>query len=97
MDRSGRKRPRKPQPSLKSRKPAYERAITFPQARGRTVETVEVIAESDHHSVTIRFQDNTDLELMIDPALAFRAVLYDWKSGSQRELKRWPAIHSRVS
>ena len=90
MNRSGRKRPRKPQKPHKSK-----RLIAFPEARGRTVETVELMAESEYHSVTIRFQDNTDLEVRIHPALSFTAALYGWKSGSQRVLKRWPTIQAR--
>jgi hypothetical protein len=74
--------------SGKSRPPRRSRALTFPQARGRMVEKIEW----DHHSVTIRFQDNTDLEVRIHPALTVKAVLYDWKGGSQRALRRWPAI-----
>ena len=77
--------------SGKSQPPRRSRALTFPQARGRTVEKIEW----DHHSVTIRFQDNTDLEVMIHPALSVRAVLYDWKGGSQRVLRRWPRAHGR--
>ena len=98
MKKSGRKAPNKQDRRSKAKdRRSRKRRVTFPQAKGRTVETVELMADSDYHSVTIRFQDNTDLEVLIDPALTFRAVLYDWKSGSQRELKRWPRIHSRVS
>jgi hypothetical protein len=97
MSQSSKKKPRKPLSSRRSRKSFRYGEITFPQARGRRVEKIELLADSDHHSVTIRFQDKTDLEVQIDPTLAFSAVLYDWKSGSQRVLKRWPTIHSRVS
>jgi hypothetical protein len=87
MSQSGRKTRTRPRP------PRRSRTITFPRARGRTVEKIEW----DHHSVTIRFQDNTDLEVRIDSALASRAVPYDWKGGRQHVLKRWPPSSERAS
>jgi hypothetical protein len=79
------------------RKPLYNRALSFPQARGRTVETIELIADGDYHCVAIRFQDRTDLEVIIDSALTFKASLYEWKGGNQRVLKRWPIIRSELN
>jgi hypothetical protein len=90
MKQSGRRAPNKPRPR-RSRKRSYGRAVTFPQAKGRTVEAIKLFAE--HRSILIHFQDNTDLEIMVHPALSFTAALYDWKSGSQRVLKRWPRLN----
>lgn len=66
--------------------------MEFPQARGRTVEKVELVANSDCHCISIRFQDKTDLSVMVDPWLIFNAEFSDWKTHDQRVLKRWPAF-----
>ncbi|HEX9254531.1 MAG TPA: hypothetical protein VF938_03260, partial [Candidatus Angelobacter sp.] len=63
-------------------------------ARGRTVERVELSADSDFPCISIRFQDNTDLTFVIDPALTFQADYSEWKAGSQKILKRWPVFRS---
>ena len=94
------KPPRKKAPSkrrraLKPMKPPYDQWVEFPQAKGRTVELVELIVDADHHCVSIRFQDKTDLSVVIDPALTFNASFSDWKNGEQRVLKRWPTVRSQ--
>ena len=47
--------------------------MEFPQAKGRTVEKVELSLDSDFHCVSIRFKDNTDLTVVIDAGLTFQA------------------------
>ena len=76
------------------RKASYVRLVEFPQARGRTVEKVELSADPDFPCISIRFTDNTDLTVVIDTALTFRADYSEWKAGNQKVLKRWPAVRS---
>lgn len=82
--------------SKKPSKPTSQRFVEFPQAKGRTVDKIELTANGDCPSIVIRFQGNIDLEVLIDPMLEFKARLYDWKSGSQREIKRWPTVRGNV-
>jgi hypothetical protein len=82
------KSPRKRRPAIK-RRPAYARVLEFPQARGRTVELVELIADTDYHCLSIRFKDKTDLSVVIDPMFSFRANFSDWKTHDQRVIKEW--------
>jgi hypothetical protein len=86
--------PQKARRARKQRKASYARLVEFPQARGRTVEMVELSADSDFHCVSIRFQDDTDLTVVIDTALTFRAEYSEWKAGNQKVLKRWPVVRS---
>jgi hypothetical protein len=79
-------------PRKARRETIYTRLVNFPQARGRTVEKVELSLDSDYHCVSIRFKDNTDLTVVIDPALMFQATYSEWKAGNQRVLKRWPLV-----
>lgn len=91
---SNKKAPPKPRPDLKPRKPTYDQWMVFPQAKGRTVELVELIADGDYHCVSIRFQDRTGLTVVIDPALTFKAEFSDCTASEPRVLKRWKAVRS---
>jgi hypothetical protein len=76
------------------RKDPYTRLVQFPQAKGRTVEKVELSLDSEFRCVSIRFKDKTDLTVVIDTALTFRAEYSEWKAGNQKVLKRWPVVRS---
>jgi len=78
----------------KQHKPRRSRLVEFPEARGRTVERVELSTDSDFPCVSIRFQDNTDLTVLIDPWLTFQVDYSRWKAGNQKILKRWPVFRS---
>jgi hypothetical protein len=78
------------------RKARQARLVNFPQARGRTVEKVELCLDSDYHCVAIRFKDKTDLTVVIDLALTFQATYSEWKAGNQKVLKRWPVVRSQI-
>jgi hypothetical protein len=88
------KAPPKPRSDLKSRRPTYDQWVVFPQAKGRTVELVELIADGDYHCVSIRFRDKTGLTVVIDPALTFKAEFSDLRASEPRVLKRWPTVRS---
>lgn len=90
----GKKAPRKSRRAPAQKNVRYPRLVEFPQARGRTVEMVELNLDSDFHCISIRFQDETDLTFVIGPALTFRADYSRWKGGEQKVLKRWPVLRS---
>lgn len=94
MKKPRKKVPTKPRKSRKPQKSPSSRHVKFPQARGRTVEMVELFTDPDYPSISIRFQDSTDLTVVIDPALTFNASFSDWKNGEQCVLKRWPTVRS---
>jgi hypothetical protein len=96
MQKRSRKKPtQKVHPARTRRKASHVRLVEFPQARGRTVEMVELSLDSDFYCVSIRFKDNTDLTVVIDTGLTFRAEYSEWKAGNQKVLKRWPVVRSR--
>lgn len=72
----------------------HDQWMEFPQARGRTVERVDLTTDSDHHCISIRFQDKTDLSVVIDAGLTFQASFSDWKTHNQRVIKNWRRIRS---
>jgi hypothetical protein len=83
---------RKARSAPAQRKLRYRQLVEFPQARGRTVKRVELNLDSDFNCISIRFQDETDLTFVIEPALTFRADYSKWKAGEQKVLKRWPPV-----
>lgn len=86
--------PRKAREVQTHRQASSTRLVKFPQAKGRTVEKVELSLDPEFHCVSIRFKDNTDLTVIIDAALIFQAVYSEWKAGDQKILKRWPVVRS---
>jgi hypothetical protein len=84
----------KPRRAPKQRKASYSRVVEFQEARGRTVEKVVLSTDSDFPCISIRFQDKTDLTVVIDPWLTFQADYSRWKDGNQKVLKRWPVFRS---
>jgi hypothetical protein len=75
-------------------KARYSRLVEFPEVRGLTVKRVQLSTDSDFPCVSIRFQDNTDLTVVIDPWVTFQADYSRWKEGNQKVLKRWPVFRS---
>lgn len=94
MKKQSANKARNPRRAPKQRKSRYSRLVDFPEARGRTVEKVELSTDSDFPCISIRFQDSTDLTFVIDPALTFQADYSDWKAEEQKLLKRWPVFRS---
>ena len=58
------------------------------------VDKVVLSTDSEFSCISIRFQDNTDLTVVVDPWLTFRADYSKWKAGNQKVLKRWPVFRS---
>jgi hypothetical protein len=92
--RSPNKTPRNSRRAPKQRKTSHARVVQFPEVRGRTVEKVVLSTDSDFPCISIRFQDNTDLTVLVDPWLTFKADYSRWKDGNQKILKRWPVFRS---
>jgi hypothetical protein len=61
----------------KQRKERYSRLVEFPEVKRLTVEKLALSADSDFPCISIRFQDNTDLTVVIDPWLTFQADYFE--------------------
>jgi hypothetical protein len=87
----------KPKPATRSKKPKPYRpsgAVAFPQGQGKTLADVYLTTDTDVNCLTLRFDDNTELVVDIEPCFIFSADYSDWKTGNQRVIKRWPRFHS---
>jgi hypothetical protein len=93
-EQSAKKAPQKARRAPRQCKTSNFRVVQFPEVRGLTVEKVALSTDSDFPCVSIRFQDNTDLTVVIDPWLTFQVDYSKWKAGNQKVLKRWPVFRS---
>ncbi len=66
----------------------------FPQAKGKLLEGVEFSTYSDYHDLTLKFEDKTCLNFVIDTGFTLTTDYSEWKTGNQRVLRAWPPIHN---
>jgi len=69
-------------------------SFSFPPVRGKTLADAYLSTDGDLNCVTLRFDDNTELVIDLEPCLRFAADYSAWKAGDQRVIKRWPRIRS---
>jgi hypothetical protein len=64
--------------------------------KGKTVDYLQVFTSGEYHSISVRFQDKTSLDFIIDPRFTVDTDYTDWKTGDLRRIKRWPLILSET-
>jgi hypothetical protein len=69
--------------------------VYFREVKGKIVERIEI--DPDLNAITILFQDKTALSFDLEPRLTVFPELSDWKTGNWRGIKRWRAMHSKIS
>lgn len=74
----------------------YRQILDFPQVKGKVILGVEVGISTDENSITLYFQDDTALCFDVEPCLTIMPEFADIK-GDWKQIKRWPAMHSRTS
>jgi len=68
--------------------------VRYREVHGKIVDYVELWMDSGERSVIIWFKDKTCLDFSLEPSLSVQTDYFDWKSGEQRVIKRWPPVHS---
>jgi hypothetical protein len=66
----------------------------FPEAKGKTVETVELSADAAYYGITIRFQDKTALTFTIESSVTTFPSYADWTGGEEKIIKEYPPVRS---
>jgi DNA-directed RNA polymerase subunit M/transcription elongation factor TFIIS len=66
----------------------------FPQARGKTLDMVEFYTCPGCHIISVRFQDKTSLDFIVEPSFAVEPIYSDWKTGNERQVRKWRTIRS---
>ena len=90
-------RTRRKKTALVERKFPFRRFVEFPDMKGRILEKVEFYTTTEYHSLTLIFEDQTTLTLVIDPCFLISSSLSDFSTGNERVLKRWPTIRSQIN
>jgi hypothetical protein len=67
---------------------------TMEEFRGKIVDYVQIFTSGEYNSISVRFQDKTSVDFVIDPSFTVDTNYADWKTGDMRRIKRWPLIHS---
>lgn len=62
--------------------------------KGKIVDYAQIFTSGEYSSISVRFQDKTSVDFVIDPCFTVDTDYTDWKSGDMRRIKRWPLIHS---
>ena len=80
---------------LNERNLPHRRFVEFPLARGKTIEKVELFTTRGHHSIALDFQDQTSLNLEIEPTFIINAEFQQQKKGDIEVLAEWPPIQAQ--
>ena len=70
------------------------RTTEFPEAKGKTIQSIQVYVAADNFSASINFTDNTGLILALESSLTVSPYLGDWATGECKVLQKWPPIKS---
>ena len=70
------------------------RKTIFPEAVGKTVESIKLYVTSDHYSINVNFTDNTAMVFPVEPFVAVSPYYGDWATGECKVLKEWKPIRS---
>jgi hypothetical protein len=77
------------------RKRRGSRFLQFNEARGKTVEFIQMFTDADFPCVEIGFADKTALHVLVEPRLTMEPTYSNWKTGNQRVLRKWPPVDCR--
>jgi hypothetical protein len=77
------------------RKRRESRFLQFNEARGKTVEFIQMFTDADFPGVEIGFADKTALHFLMGTRLTMEPTYSKWKAGNQRVLRKWPAVECR--
>jgi hypothetical protein len=83
--------------SRKRRRPK----LTFKTFRngieGKVLAAVRVTNELNCRSISLEFDDNTELSINLDTRLTGKLELFDWKSGNQELVRKIGALPSETT
>lgn len=79
---------------LQERVHPYRRFVEFPIAKGKVAEKVQLFLDEGSQSLTIGFDDDTSLYLLLEPSLTINATFQKDEKGELETLAEWPPIRS---
>jgi hypothetical protein len=69
----------------------------FPEAKDKTVESVEAHVEPDYFGISVRFTDKTSLTFVMESCIFVFPTYEDWTSGEGKNLKEYLPLRSEIS
>jgi hypothetical protein len=69
----------------------------FPEVKGKIVDSVEVVVESDYYGISVRFVDKTSLTFVMESCVFGFPIYEDWTSGEAKPLKQYRPMRSEIS
>ena len=66
----------------------------FPEAAGKIIESIELIAEPGYYGIDVNFTDNTAMVFSVEPFVVALPYLGDWTTGERKILKQWKPVRS---
>ena len=69
--------------------------LRFAEAKGKTVEAVELFNATDYQAISINFEDKTCLQFSFDVGFTVKTELTDWKTGEERIIRKWRETGNR--
>jgi len=70
------------------------RHVSFPEAKGKIVESIELTAEPGYYGINVNFTDKTAMVFAIEPTVVAFPYLGDWTDGERKILKQWTPVRS---
>jgi len=67
---------------------------SFPEVKGKIVESIELTAEPGYYGINVNFTDNTAMVFSIEPFVMAFPYFGDWKTGERKILKQWTPVRS---
>ena len=83
--------------SKRTKNPLRRRVFKFPEAKGKSIASVELDVSSAYYIIEIKFTDKTALVFDLEPCVQVFPEFINWKSGNYKPLKRWRPVHSKSS
>jgi hypothetical protein len=68
----------------------------YMEIQGKTVDFAELWNGPGGCSVTLWFRDKTCLHFNLQPGVSVQTDYFDWQSGEQRLIRRWPQVHAGI-
>ena len=69
----------------------------FPEVRGKVVDALEIVVESDYCGLSIRFEDQTSLTVALEPCIFAFPAYAEWANGEEKVINKYQPIQSAIN
>jgi hypothetical protein len=69
----------------------------YHDAKGKVVESIEIVTDAEYYGITVRFEDKTSLTFAMETCVFAFPIYEDWTSGEAKPLKQFRPVRSEIS